>query len=124
MRLVSASLLATAALLTACGPEYVDCSLEARSSVQVTVVDSRGRPQRDARVTFTLEGGPEQQALCNGGRSTPGDCDAWVTAYEQPGSYVVTATSADGTRSTRQDVTVQKDTCHVLTETVTLTLPD
>lgn len=118
--------------LFACGLEFpgydgdgtVECTLEARSSVQVTVVDSRGRPQRDARVTFTLDGGAEQEALCDGGSGQKGDCSSWVTAYEQAGDYLITATSAEGTRTARRQVTVTRDLCHVKGESVTLTLPD
>lgn len=110
--------------LCACGPRETVCSLEARSSVQVTVLDTQGRPQRDAHVTYTLDGGAEKEALCNGGASEPGDCTTWVTSYEQAGHYVITATSADGTRSARQEVTVTEGTCHVNTASVTLTLPD
>ena len=116
--------LLTLAALGACSPKYDVCTLEARSSVQVTVVDTQGRTQRDAHVTFTLNGGPEQNALCDGGANQGGDCTTWVTSYEQAGDYVITATSADGTRSAQSAVTVTEDTCHVITQSVMLTLPD
>ena len=120
-----AAILTLSAVLSACGnPEQSLCTLEARASVQVTVVDPRGNPQRDARVTFTRNGGPEQQALCNGNQQTQGNCESWVTEYEKPGEYVITATSADGQRTARQSVSVSEDECHVRTETVTLTLPE
>lgn len=117
-------LLAVSAVLSACARPESLCTLEARAAVQVTVVDTQGGIQRDARVTFTLEGGPEEQALCNGGSQTGGQCDRWVTSYERAGKYVITATSADGTRTARTQVTVSEDECHVKTETVRLTLPD
>lgn len=110
--------------LCACGPNETVCTAEARSSVQVTVLDSQGHAQRDAHVTYTLDGGAEKDALCNGMTSAQGDCTTWVTSYEQAGHYVIMATSADGTRSTRQEVTVTEGTCHVNTASVTLTLPD
>ena len=120
-----AAILTLSAVLSACGnPDQTFCTLEARASVQVTVVDARGNPQRDARVTFTLGGGPEQQALCNGSEQAQGNCDTWVTGYEEAGEYVITATSADGQRTARQSVSVAEDECHVHTQTVTLTLPD
>ncbi len=120
------SVLAVSAVLSACSPLPGQgfCTLEARASVQVTVVDARGTPQPDARVTFTLNGSPELQALCNGSQQAQGNCDTWVTGYEQPGEYVITATSADGQRTVRQSVSVDEDDCHVETQTVTLTLPD
>ncbi|MFE8603984.1 Ig-like domain-containing protein [Archangium violaceum] len=119
------SVLALSAVLSACGLPGEDfCTLEARASVQVNVVDPRGTPVRDARVTFSLNGSAEQLALCNGSELAQGNCDTWVTSYEQPGNYVVTATSANGQRTARQSVTVGEDECHVQTQTVTLTLPD
>ncbi|MCY1083578.1 Ig-like domain-containing protein [Archangium lansingense] len=120
-----AAILTLSAVLSACSnPDETFCTLEARASVQVSVVDTKGNPQRDARVTFTLDGGAEQQALCNGSEQAQGNCDTWVTGYEQPGDYVITATSADGQRTARQSVSVTEDECHVQTQTVTLKLPD
>jgi hypothetical protein len=138
MRLRRACLpLAVSALLAACGPGFeVEanppvmqgvCTLESRPSVRVTVVDARGHLQREARVTFTLDATPERPALCNGNHlRTDPPCDRWVASYEAPGLYVLTATSADGTRTARQEVTVGEtsDGCHVVTEDVRLTLPD
>ncbi|MBM7112571.1 hypothetical protein [Archangium primigenium] len=98
------------------------CTLEARASVSVQVVDTKGQAQPDARVRFTLDGGAEQQAPCNGGGE--GDCASWVTNYETAGAYVVTATSADGQRSAQERVTVGRDECHVQGQTLTLVLPD
>lgn len=128
------AILTLSAVLSACGNPYelievrpsegVYCTLELRASVTVRVVDARGNPQRDARVTFTRDGGAEQQALCNGSEQRKDDCDWWVTGYEQAGEYVITATSTDGQRSVRQSVSVTEDECHVHTQQVTLTLPD
>jgi len=119
------AVLAVSAVVSACGDfNQGFCTLEARASVQVRVVDARGTVQRDARVTFTRDGGPEQQALCNGGEQAQGNCETWVTEYEQPGDYVITATSADGQRTARQSVSVEEDECHVQGQSVTLTLPD
>ncbi|QRK11106.1 hypothetical protein JQX13_14150 [Archangium violaceum] len=119
------ALLAAVTVLSACGYfDQTDCTLEARASVQVRVVDTRGNPRRDARVTFTRDGGPEQLALCNGVGPQQGDCDTWVTGYEQPGEYVITATSADGQHTARQSVSVGDGRCHVQAQSVTLTLPE
>ncbi len=118
-------LLVISAVLPACARPDSFCTLEARAAVQVTVVDTQGGILRDARVTFTVDGGPEEQALCNGSQlQTAPPCDRWVTGYERAGEYVITATSADGTRTARTQVTVSEDECHVKTETVRLTLPD
>lgn len=130
-------LLAVSAVLPACGAgSYAEethisqgtfCTLEARPAVLVTVVDAGGNVQRDARVTFTRDGNPEQQAMCNGNQLNPQPpCDRWVTTYEWPGEYVITATSADGSRTGLAQVKVGEtsDGCHVITETVRITLPD
>ncbi len=100
------------------------CTMEARASVTVQVVDSKGQARPDARVSFTLDGGAAQQAQCNGGSPEQGDCASWVTNYETAGAYVVTATSADGQRSAQERVTVGRDECHVQGQTLTLVLPD
>lgn len=129
----AALLLAVSAVLPACGqPESAEpvvlghsCTLEARTSVRVTVVDTQGRTWRDARVTYTLNGGPEQQAKCFGSNQ-PGNCDFWWAGEENPGLFVITATSADGQLSVQQQVTVTEteDKCHVVTEAVQLTIPN
>jgi hypothetical protein len=125
MRLLAAlPVLTVLSLVSACSPpRLITCTLESRASVSVTVVDTQGNPQPDARVTFTRNGGPEQQALCLR-NDQPSGCDAWVAEYEQPGEFLVTATSADGARKVQQGVVVDEDECHVLTQTVRLTLPD
>ncbi len=129
-----AAILSLSAVLSACGNPYeltefrpsegTYCTLELRYSVVVRVVDTRGNPQPDARVTFTWDGGAEQSALCDGIEQRRDDCDLWVAGYERAGEYVITATSTDGERSARQSVSVTEDECHVHTQQVTLTLPD
>jgi hypothetical protein len=129
----AALLLAVSTVLPACGQyELVEpreigsyCTLEARPSVRVTVVDTQGRPWRGARVTYTAEGGPEQQAQCLGSNQAE-SCEQWWAGTEKPGLFVITAISADGQLTVQQQVTVTEtpDNCHVITETVQLTLPN
>jgi hypothetical protein len=122
LRLLASASLATA-LGSACAPDAVDCTTEARASLQVKVVDAQGRTELGAQVTYTLDGGDPERARCVP-ETTPGaTCDTWVTGYERPGHYVVTATSSDGTRTARGEVDVSADTCHVRTGELTLTLP-
>jgi hypothetical protein len=130
----AALLLAVSAVLPACGlPESWEpgelrsvCTLESRPSAGVTVVDTQGNLQRDARVTYTRDGGPVRQAECFNPSNGAGGCERWFTEPEQPGVFVITATSADGQHTVQQQVTVTEteDKCHVITETVQLTLPD
>jgi hypothetical protein len=117
-------------LLPACGGDSTDsgsagdpptCSLEARASVQVTVVDVMGTPALDATVTYTVNGGLDEDAECVR-QAAAGGCEEWVAGYEKAGAFVITATSADGAAKDEETVTVAKDECHVITQMVTLSL--
>ncbi len=130
----AALLLAVSVVLPACGqPESEErveigsyCTLELRASVGVTVVDTQGNLLRDSRVTYTRDGGPVQQAECFSPSNGAEGCERWFMGREQPGMFVITATSADGQRTVQQQVTVTEtpDKCHVITEYVQLTLPN
>lgn len=99
------------------------CTEEARSSVDVTVVDAMGMAQKDALVTFSVDGAADEEAECislSGGGAGP--CDSWVAGYERSGSFTIKASSADGTKHAQKTVTVAADECHVITQIVTLTL--
>jgi hypothetical protein len=123
--------IAATSLLPACGLPFgdleTDCTTEFIASTRTTVVNTRGEPQRDARVTFTWDGGSEQEAWCTDGTSTPSagpGCAAWETPGPQ-GTYVLRATSADGQRRAEQRVEVPGDECHAeRTVPVELVLPD
>ena len=117
-----AVLFATTALLPACFPAY-ECTEEYRPAVQITVVDTQGRRQPDARVTYVRGDEPERQAECVPVTTGTG-CDQWWAGPDEPGSFVITARSADGTRTVQQSVAVTGDLCHANTELVRLTLPD
>lgn len=120
-----ASLLAAASLSAACGPPFWGCTDVAEVAVAVRVVDSSGARVTDAVVTYTLDQGPEERAECflPLGSSTS-QCEEWAAGYEQPGTYTVTATSADGTRRATRTVSVKGDGCAVYTQQVELVLPD
>ncbi|WP_309894848.1 hypothetical protein [Archangium sp.] len=117
-----AVLFTTAALLPACSPP-IACTEEYRPAVQITVVDTQGRRQPDARVTYVRGDEPERQAECVP-LTTGTGCDQWWAGPDEPGSFVITARSADGTRTVKQSVSVEGDLCHADTELVRLTLPD
>jgi hypothetical protein len=117
-------------ILSACGlPDLLDnddigfCSYNSLPSVVVTVVNPVGTIVDDARVTFRLNGGPEQVAECNPGKSTSGGCTEWVAEWERPGVFTLTATSLNGEHTDQQQISVSEDECHVNTEKVTLMLP-
>jgi hypothetical protein len=96
------------------------CDDMAMASVSITVVDGTGAAVRDAKVSFTLNGGQSQDAQCVGGAA--GDCRSWTAAYEQAGTFVVTATSADGSKTDRKEAVVTSGSCHVNGVSMTLTL--
>ncbi|PTL75206.1 hypothetical protein [Vitiosangium sp. GDMCC 1.1324] len=122
MRLIRASLLlAVLPLLPACEPG--DCSATPNGILMVTVVDTRGNPIRDARVTFTPEGESEQPAWCAESAGTGQNCERW-TGGDGAGNYLVQATSADGTRTAQQSVSVKETSCGFTSGNVQLTLPD
>ena len=116
----SLALLALAPLLPACANSLA-CTTEAIASVSITVLDEAGQRVRDARVTFVRDGGAEQQAECLQG-STDTGCETWVTGWEQPGDFVIKATSADGTRQAQGQASVEDGTCHVEGQSLQLTL--
>ncbi|WNG48267.1 hypothetical protein F0U60_32175 [Archangium minus] len=134
MRLIRASLLlAVLPLLPACEPGICAASTTngallaaARSAngvFMVTVVDTRGNPVRDARVTYTPEGGTEQPAWCAESFGSDQNCERW-TGGDGEGTYLVRATSADGSRSAEQNVSVRMTSCSIESDGAHLTLPD
>lgn len=105
------------ALSAACDPSSgppVDCDAMAYASVSVTVLDEAGAPATDAIV----------QAAVNGGEAF--DCDPvgdgeFVCGWEIAGEFEITA-SADGQTEVSTRTVVTGDACHVMSETVTLSL--
>jgi hypothetical protein len=125
--------LALCVVCSACGlpdlPSFGDpnttfCTLEARTSVLVTVVGPMGTIVDEAHVTFTVNGGPEQVAECLFSSNTPAKgCTRWMAGRETSGEFTLTATSADGQHTEQLQVSVSGDSCHVITKEVTITLP-
>ncbi len=100
-----------------CGTEDpAGCTMEARSSVTVKVVDGMGAPVTDAMLTFSVDGGAAE------------NCDnlnmdgSYTCGYERSGAITVTATKGADMKS--QTVTIMKtdDGCHVVGQSITLTL--
>jgi hypothetical protein len=115
-----AVLLAVGCPLVACSPS-VDCPDIFIPAVTVTVVNSQGSVQKDARVSFSVNGGPLREAVCNGSQAS--GCDTWHTLGES-GDYFLRATSADGSRFVEQRLHVDGDECHPVGQSVRLSLPD
>lgn len=102
-------------LLTACPAlDDVNCTTEARASVQVTVEDEAGAPIPDASLTWT------------GADGVPTSCEnmadgQFVCGWEADGELTIDVTK-DGFEDAQLVVTVGSDACHVITEARTVTL--
>ncbi|MDI1444093.1 hypothetical protein [Polyangium sp. 6x1] len=99
--------------LAACSSDEVACTTIAAVSVTVTVVDSTEAPVTDAELTYTVNGGaakPCEQVVEN-----TYDC-----GVEESGNFVITATRDAATKTA--NVTVTADECHVIGQTLTMTI--
>ena len=108
--------LALLSAFTACGDKEVDCTEEARSSVQITLVDESDAPVIGATVTAVADG----QDI---------DCEDWdasgvyICGYEVSGVFVISI-EAEGfePNEIELEVGLTEDECHVETvqETVVM----
>jgi GAF domain-containing protein len=114
--------LALVPLLPGCGKEAIVCTGNVADSVDIQVVDEQGNNVPDARVTYRLNGGSEQQARCVSPISAGGACSRWAAGQEETGDFVIQATSADGTRHAEGQASVDRNECHVNTQQLQLTL--
>ena len=115
---------ASVLVLVGCGggDDGTNCDLMAAVSVSVYVVSADGSPVDGAVVTYTVDGGEEQTADCVD--------DVCFAGYEVAGEFSITATydwtSADGccwaNDSATTSATVVEGECHVVGQSVTITL--
>ena len=117
--LVSATI--SSAILTGCGFDSIggpgdSCTLEARSSVTVKVVDSAGVVISDAMVTFSVDGGGPQAC------EVFPDGQGYVCGYEVDGNFTITATKGMDTKTAMVTVKMTADVCHVESQSLTITL--
>lgn len=111
------ALIALVAGCPAAIPDDIDCTAEARASVQITVVDTFGGKIPNAELTFRVDGGDAQPCEQLGGAGE------FVCGWEQAGDITVTAT-AEGYFVQEAAVRVNADECHVITEQLTVTLDE
>ena len=104
--------------LGACTGGEVACTADYRYGLTVTVVDEAGAAICDATVTIT--DGDYEETLENVG----GDDCAYVGAGERAGTYAITAEKAGYQTASESGVVVDEDECHVIAETVELTLTE
>jgi hypothetical protein len=130
---LSALAVATSALVSACASGGSDtepgadpgagagviCTMEARSSFAVTVVDSTsGTTIRSGAAVRVTDGAFSDTLVApsSGGTAYSGG------VYERPGTYTVAVTHRDYRPWQRSGITVTKDECHVQTAQVTARL--
>jgi hypothetical protein len=116
-----ACIVAAPILLPGCGVGATQCTDIAAFSMSVTVVNDQAAVQTDAKVTFSVDGSPEQAAECLPPASGTG-CETWVAGVERTGVFTIKAVSGDGLKHAEGSATVDKDECHVIQQTVKLTL--
>jgi hypothetical protein len=106
------------ALLLGCGDSGANaCTDIAAISVTAKVLDAAGAPVKDAVVEYTVNGGAKKTC-----ENAFGD-GSYLCGSEETGTFSITATSKDGTKTKSASVTVTQGECHVNAQTVTITLP-
>lgn len=98
------------------------CAAVVVNGVEATVVDANGVAQPDAKVTYTLDDGPEETAECVSTSDDGKGCDTWGLGSGKSGRFVIQAESADGKLHAEATVDVEDGECGPTTEDVTLTL--
>lgn len=113
-----------ALVLVGCGgTPAVVCTREARSSLQVTVLDAvTGRPVCDAAVAVTALNGNLTEMLATPGPTVDSSTCNYFGPYERPGTFLVMAGREGYQTAQQSDVAVTRDECHVQTVEVTLRL--
>lgn len=97
--------------------DEVVCTTEARAGLQVTVTDAVTGMALAEGVTVTATDGNYMETL-----EQPGIFNQFTGAWERAGTYIITVTKNGYQTYVSQPVTVGADVCHVITETVTVTL--
>lgn len=102
-------------MMMGCGGEELSCTTEARSSVTVMVVDANDAPITDAALEYSVNGGPKKECLAPGPSG-----NEYICGFEEEGHFTITATSGTLTGTATADVAA--DECHVIGQTVKITL--
>lgn len=92
---------------------HIDCTAEARASVQLTVLDPEGAPVADAAATYDVGGGAQ---TCE-----PMPDGVLVCGWEVSGPMHIQV-EAEGFAPEELDIIVESDVCHVITAQVDITL--
>ena len=90
-----------------------DCTTIAVSSVQVTLTDDAGAAISGASLTVSDDSGNTQDCEEGSGQ--------YICGWEMTGDLTISA-SAEGFEPAAQEVTVESDGCHPITEDLTIAL--
>ena len=104
--------------LGACVPPEVACTLEARASLAIRVVDDAGAGVDSANVSAASGSAPAE--LCEASGS---DGDYACPFFELAGDFVVTVEAGAFRRTEQVSVGQTDDGCHVVTEALTFQVP-
>lgn len=95
------------------GSTSVDCTTEARASVQVNLLDAASETISGAALTYDAgDGANPCEEMVDG---------LYVCGWELAGTLRISA-AAEGFAADEVDVEVESDVCHVITETIDLVL--
>ena len=99
------------------------CTLEARASVVVAVVNPTGAPLPGTTITYRVDGGEAQAAVCADPSVLLEACTVFVAGFEVAGNFTIQGQKA-GFNLALASVRVEQDEtgCHVLTQELTLPL--
>src|SRR6218665_1718186 len=117
------SLLATALLTTSCNStddenDPINCTQEFVSGLHVTVLDNTtGQPLVEG-VTATAVDGTYTETL----ELVTGLENLFIGAGERVGNYTITVTKSGYQTYTSSPITVTRDVCHVITQSLTVNL--
>lgn len=116
---VLAPLLTALASCSANEPNQVVCTMEARSSFAITVVDSVSGQNLAPGATVRVTAGAFSDTLTTPG---PGATAYSGGVYERPGTYTVAVTRPGYLPWQRSGVAVGRDECHVIPYQTTVRL--
>ncbi len=105
----------------ACGDANIPpaCTEEARSSVTLKIIDADTDDVLDeATIVWSVDDGFDTITACTDNDDFVDDCESFPLIYEVEGEFEITV-SAEGYIDQTKTVTVEKDECHVIGESVT-----
>lgn len=94
------------------------CTEEARSSVTLKIVDAdTDEVLPEATIVWSVDDGFDTITSCTDNEDLVDDCESFPLTYEVAGEFEITV-SAEGYIDQTKTVTVEKDECHVIGESL------